>query len=731
MPRKADYRVQGLDCAEEVAILRREVGALPGVIDLEFDVVNARLSVEYDAAAVAPERIVAAVDATGMKALPWDIRCVAPSGSFWEQQGRLVLAVLGGVLLVAGCVTHWMLHGSLLEALAGAPAETHAFPLSVRLLYGGAAVAGAWFVMPRAVSTARRLRPDMNLLMVLAVVGAMAIGEWFEAATVAVLFAVALLLEHWSVERARHAIGALLDLSPRTARIRGSDGGELLELPVGEVPPGARVVVRPGERIPLDGDVTQGETTVNQAPITGESLPVAKRPGDPVYAGTVNLDGVLEFQSTRPATDTTLARIVHLVARAQSRRARSEQWVDRFAVHYTPLMMFAALAAAVLPPLLFAVPWADGVYRGLVILVIACPCALVISTPVSMVSALTAAARAGVLVKGGIFLETAGRLKALALDKTGTLTRGQPDVQRIVPFNGHTAEDVLARAAALESGSGHPLARAIIRQARAAGLRPPAASGFRSLPGKGAEALLDGRTFWIGSHRFLHEKGQETPEVHARALELEDAGHTVVALGHDTHVCGLISIADSLRDGVPRILDAIRRAGVERVVMLTGDNEGTARAIAAEAGIDEFHCELLPEDKVAVIGRLVREHTHVAMVGDGINDAPALAAATLGIAMGAMGTDTALETADVALMSDELSRLPWLIRHSRRTLGIIRQNIAFALGLKIVFIALTMAGSASLWMAIAADTGATLLVVFNSLRLLGAAPAPEGHRRGP
>jgi len=251
------------------------------------------------------------------------------------------------------------------------------------------------------------------------------------------------------------------------------------------------------------------------------------------------------------------------------------------------------------------------------------------------------------------------------------------------------------------------------------------------MPGKGAEALLDGRTFWIGSHRFMHEKGQETPEVHAQALELEDAGHTVVALGNDTHVCGLISIADSLRDGVPRILDAIRRAGVERVVMLTGDNEGTARAIAAEAGIDEFHCELLPEDKVAVVGRLVREHTHVAMVGDGINDTPAMAAATFGIAMGAMGTDTALETADVALMSDDLSRLPWLIRQSRRTLGIIRQNIAFALGLKIVFIALTMAGRASLWMAIAADTGATLLVVFNSLRLLGATPPPEVPLRGP
>jgi Cd2+/Zn2+-exporting ATPase len=716
--RTIDYRVEGLDCAEEVAILRREVGGLPGVIDQEFDVVNARMSVAYDPDAIEPERIVSAVNATGMKASPWEERAAKKEGTFWDKHGRLVAAGLSGALLLAGFVTHWVLHGSLLDAFAGGHAEKHTFPLSVSLLYILSAVAGAWFVAPKAIQAARRLRPDMNFLMVVAVIGAMVIGEWFEAAMVAFLFAVALLLEHWSVERARNAIGALLDISPPTARYVSTDAGDVREGPVEHIPLGATVIVQPGERIPLDGEVTKGESTVNQAPITGESMPVAKTAGDEVYAGTINQDGVLEFRSTKPASDTTLARIIHMVESAQSRRARSEQWVDQFAVYYTPIMMCVAIAVGVLPPLLLAASWFEWIYRGLVILVIACPCALVISTPVSIVSALTASARGGVLIKGGVYLEAAGRLRALALDKTGTLTYGHPEVQRIVPMNGHTEQELLERAAALEANSEHPLSRAIVRKAREADIEPAAAEAFQAVRGKGAEAKLDGRTFWIGSHRFMHEKGQETDVVHSRALELEDAGHTVIALGNDTHVCGLLSIADSLRSDVPRIVDDIRRVGVRTVVMLTGDNEGTARAIADQAGIDEFHCELLPEDKVEAVGRLVREHKYVAMVGDGINDAPAMSAATFGIAMGAMGTDAALETADVALMSDDLSRLPWLIQHSRRTLLIIKQNIGVALGLKVLFMGLALVGLASLWMAIAADMGASLLVIFNGLRML-------------
>lgn len=718
MSRRIDYRVEGLDCSEEVAILRREVGGKPGIVDLEFDVVNARMSIEFDPDAISSDEIVSAVNSTGMKATPWEGRSAHKEGPFWMQHGRLVMTVASGTLLLSAFITHWVLHGSLLDAFASGYHEQHTFPLPVILLYLGAVVGGAWYVIPKALQAARHFRPDMNFLMVSAVIGAIVIGELFEAATVSFLFAVSLLLEHWSVERARNAIGALLHLSPSTARYYCRDHGDIHEKPVEEVPLGSVVLVRPGERIPLDGEVVKGESLVNQAPITGESMPVSKQPGDTVYAGTINQDGALEFRTTRLANDTTLARIIHMVESAQSRRARSQQWVDRFSAYYTPIMIFLAISVAILVPTLMTSSWSEGVYRGLVILVIACPCALVISTPVSIVSALTASARNGLLIKGGLYLEAAGRLQVLALDKTGTLTQGQPEVQRIVPLNGHSEQELLERAAALEFASEHPLARAILRKTRESGIEVIPAENFQAIRGRGGEGNIGGRLFWIGSHRMVHEKGQDTPEIHVKVEQLEDAGHTVVAIGNNKHVCGLISIADSLRENVPQIIAEIKNAGVKRVIMLTGDNEGTAKAIAAEAGLDEYRCELLPEDKVEAIGRLVREYKVVAMVGDGVNDAPAMAAATFGIAMGAMGTDAALETADVALMSDDLSKLPWLIHHSRRTLRNIQQNISFALGVKLVFIVLTLFGLASLWMAIAADTGVTLLVVFNSLRLL-------------
>lgn len=718
MPRRIDYRVKGLDCSEEVAILRREVGGKPGVIDLEFDVLNARMSVEFDSDALSADEIEAAVEKTGMKATPWELRLEKEELSFWLRHGRLTMTVLSGVLLLTAFSTHWVISGSLLDAFTGSHDAEHAFPLAVNLFYLGSVASGALYVLPKALLAARRLRPDMNFLMIVAVIGAIIIGELFEAATVSFLFAFSLLLENWSVERARNAIGALLDLSPPTARYLCPHHGTIHEKPVEAVPLGAIVHVRPGEKIPLDGEVVKGISSVNQAPITGESMPVTKQSGDEVYAGTINQDGALEFRTTRAANDTTLARIIHMVENAQSRRARSQQWVDRFSAYYTPAMMILAVSFAIFLPLLTSVSWAEGAYRALVILVIACPCALVISTPVSIVSALTASARNGVLIKGGIFLETAGRLQVLALDKTGTLTKGQTRVQQIVPLSGHNERELLERAAALEATSEHPLARAILQRARESGVEIIPAEHFQAIRGKGGEGSIDGRQFWIGSHRMMHEKGQETPEIHARAEELEDAGHTVVAIGNDNHICGLISIADSLRENVPRIIEDVRKAGVKLVIMLTGDNEKTARAIAAEAGIDEYRCELLPEDKVEAIGHLVREYKEVAMVGDGVNDAPAMASATFGIAMGAMGTDAALETADIALMSDDLSKLPWLIRHSHRTLRNIQQNIIFALALKLAFIVLTLFGLASLWMAIAADTGATILVVSNSLRLL-------------
>lgn len=713
----ASLRIHGLDCAEEVAALRAALTGRAGVMGLDFNVLQAKMMVQYDPSLTTEADIVSAVASTGMRAEPWG-RPQSQEAGLWRRHGRLIMTIASGAMLCAGFIYHWVVHNSIYDAMASGLEADHAFPLPSLLLYVASAVAGAWFVLPKAWYAAHKLRPDMNLLMTIAVLGAAVIAEWFEAATVAFLFSLALLLEQWSVGRARRAIGALLDITPPTAWVLEGEIRQPRETPVDSVAVESIILIRPGERLPLDGIVMAGETAINQAPITGESMPVAKRPDDEVFAGTINGDGAIEVLVTKPASDTILARIIHMVEQAQARRAQAQQWVDTFALYYTPAMILLAVSIAVLPPLVWDGQWTRWFYQGLVILVIACPCALVISTPVSIVSALTAAARNGVLVKGGVFLELAGSLKAIAMDKTGTLTEGRPKVQVVVPLNGHTEEELIARAAAMESHSEHPLARAILHRAQEMAITLPAISGFRAIKGRGAEAEIEGRRFWIGSHRLMEEKGQETPEVHAKAEELEDAGHTVIAVGNDSHVCGLISVADSIRSGARRAVQDIKDAGLREVVMLTGDNTGTARAIAKEAGLDHFQSELLPEDKVAAVEALVLKHGKVAMVGDGINDAPAMAASTVGIAMAAMGTDAAIETADIALMSDDLGKVPWLIRHSRRTLLVIRQNIAFALGLKALFIVLALLGAATLWMAIAADMGASLLVIFNGLRLL-------------
>jgi Cd2+/Zn2+-exporting ATPase len=413
-----------------------------------------------------------------------------------------------------------------------------------------------------------------------------------------------------------------------------------------------------------------------------------------------------------------LARIIRMVEEAHARRAPSEQWVESFARIYTPAVMVLALAVFLVPPLLLGGQWADWFYRALVLLVIACPCALVISTPVSIVAALASAARAGVLIKGGAFIELPARLNAIALDKTGTITRGEPQVVRVVPLDTHTEEELLARAAALEARATHPLARAIIDHAKKLGVAPIAALDVQVLQGKGLTGTFDGKTFWLGSHRYAVERGQDTPEIAARAEGLEADGKTVIVVGNDRHVCGLIAVADTVRPQARKLVADLRAAGIGHVIMLTGDNRVTAEAIAREVGIDEVHAELLPEDKLHKIEALVEKYRQVAMVGDGINDAPALARANLGIAMGAIGSDAAIETADIALMTDDVSKLPSLVRHSKRALAIIRQNIAFSLGVKAIFVVLTFAGMASLWGAIAADVGASLLVVFNALRLL-------------
>ena len=717
-------KIRGLDCAEEVAILRREVGPIVGGEQhLTFDILRAQMTVTA-APDVATQRVLDAVTRTGMQAELWtdDRSATHRRDPFWKRHARTTTTAACGVLALGALLIHAQLVGSVSGALGSEGlGNGHDVPALSRLLYGLAIVIGGWFVAPKAWLAARRLRPDMNLLMTVAVIGAIVIGEWFEAATVAFLFALALALESWSIGRARRAVESLMALAPPIARVMEIDG-RFHEVPPDEVSVGSRVLVRPGEKIPLDGLVRQGRSAVNQAPITGESIPVAKEPGAVVFAGTINGDGAIEVETTKPADDTTLAHIIRLVGEAQSRRAPAEQWVEGFARIYTPAIFLLAILVLLVPPLAFSASWTDWAYRSLVLLVIGCPCALVISTPVTIVAALTAAARNGVLIKGGLFIEAPARLRAIAFDKTGTLTIGKPSVTQIVALNGHTQEELLQRVVSMEAHSDHPIARAIVAHGAAIGVHPKPIEEFQSLHGRGASAFVDGKAYWLGSQRYVEERGQATASIRERIRELIHAGQSIVALGDAAHVCGLVAVADPLRPNASRAVRALRDAGIDQIVVLSGDNRETATNIGRQTKVDEVRAELLPADKVRAVEDLVATYRSVAMVGDGVNDAPAMARATVGIAMGAAGSDAAIETADIALMSDDLTKLPWLIRHSRRALMIIRQNIALSLGVKVIFTYLTFRGQASLWAAITADMGVSLLVIFNALRLLQSPP---------
>lgn len=700
------FKVRGMDCSEEVATLRSALRDLVPPEQLGFDLLNGRMSVP---ARVPAARVIAAVAATGLRAEPCadGVAPEAPFGHSWSLREWLV--IVSGLGTAAGFLVHTWLGG--LSAAIG----TADPPWLARAGYLLAVAAGMWVVAPKAWYALRNLRPDMNLLMALAVSGAIAIGEWFEAAAVAFLFAFSLALEGWSVGRARRAVAALMRLSPD--RVRVIEDGTETEVDPGRVEPGTRFRVRPGERIGLDGAIELGATEVDQSPITGESVPVPKVVGDLVFAGTINGSGVIDVTSTRPAGETTLARIVRQVGDAQAQRSLAERWVERFARIYTPSILALAVAVALVPAV-FGGEWSDWVYRALVLLVIGCPCALVIATPVAIVTSLAASARHGVLLKSGRVVEVPSQLKVVALDKTGTLTEGRPRVVEVVPLEGHDEATLLAHAAALEADSLHPIARAVLDRAREMGVRIRPATSVLAVQGKGVEGRIEGRQFWLGSHRFLEERGQETAEVHRRLEELAESGRTIVVVGNESHVCGFVAVADRIRPQSAFIVAKLKRAGISRVVMLSGDNRGTAEVVGRNVDIDDVRAELLPEDKVRVVAELESRYGPTAMVGDGVNDAPALARASMGVAMGAAGTDAAIETADVALMSDDLGKLPWLIEHSHATLTVIRANAMLALGLKAVFAILTLLGLASLWGAIAADMGASLLVVANAMRLL-------------
>lgn len=693
----AVLRVPEMDCQDEVQAIEGQLRALPGVASWQVNLLERTLRVQFDPKAISADSILAPIRALGMS--PAFASRAAPRAS-WQRDPLLISTAASGLLL----------GGALGAGLLGAPAAAGI------ALYAAALLTGGWMTARKALRAALARRLDMNILMTIAVLGAVPIGEWAEAATVAFLFALAQVLETYSLDRARQAVRRLLDLAPPEATVRRN--GQEVRIPVEAVNPGEVILVRPGERIPLDGIVRAGTSGVNQAPITGESMPVEKSPGTQVFAGSINGEGALEVEVTHRAQETTLARIIALVEEAQAQKAPAQAFVERFAAIYTPAVIAGAVLIAALPPLLFGQPAWPWIYRALVLLVIACPCALVISTPVAVVCGLARAARAGILIKGGKYLEALGQLRALALDKTGTLTRGTPEVVEVRPLNGGDPRQVLRLAAAVEARSEHPLAAAILRAARAQGLTWPEATGFTAVAGRGGHAEVGGHRYYLGSHRYAEELGVCNGEVERHLRELEGAGQTPVILSDGARVLGILGLADQVREASPEALRRLRGLGVAPLVMLTGDVRGTAEAIARGVGVDEVRAELLPDQKVAAIKDLVRLHGSVGMVGDGINDAPALAAATVGIAMGAAGTDAAIETADVALMSDELRQLPFAVALGRRALRIIRSNIGLSLVTKAVFILLAVLGRASLWMAVAADMGTSLLVIFNSMRLL-------------
>lgn len=712
-----DFQISGLDCAEEVAILNRVVGPkVGGEEHLAFDVINGRMTVLESADPLPDQKIVQIVAETGMTAKPWVAEDAAVDQAAHIARQRRFTALSGG-FWAAGFIWHLVETGiSGAVGIFSGHGET-AMPLAEVGLFGLAILFGTWLVAPKAWSSARRLSPDMNLLMVVAVAGAIILGEFFEAATVAFFFSLSLYLESWSVGRARNAVSALLDLAPPTARIIHEDGSEV-DIPAAQVAVGDRFIVRGGDRIPLDGEVVDGAGAVDQAPITGESALIPKEAGDEVYAGTINGEGTLTVRAVKPASDTVLAKIIRMVGDAHAQRAPVEQWVAKFARIYTPIVMVLAIMIAVLPPLLFGGAWGYWFYNALVLLVIACPCALVISTPVSIVAALTASARAGVLIKGGAYVEAPGRTTALAMDKTGTITEGEPEVAAVHPLGNSSETDLMTLAIGLEARSSHPLARAILARAETDGLPIVAAEDTRTVPGRGLEGRSNGRNIWLGSDRFAEEKGFGSGIPVDIRDSIEQAGSTLVAVGDENGVVGVLELRDRIRSDAKAVVAQFHGLGVNTVIMLTGDNDRTARAVAAEVGIDKVRAELLPADKVTAIEELVKTHEMVAMIGDGVNDAPAMARAHYAIAMGAVGSDAAIETADIALMTDDLAKVPWLISHSRRAMSIIRQNIGISLATKALFVGLTAFGLASMWGAIAADVGVSLLVVANALRLL-------------
>lgn len=715
--------IPAMDCAAEEAEIRHALSKLPGVRSLQFRLVSRNLGIDIDTASI--PLAVEAISKAGFKAqvIVASVETQSGRNAHEHNHSQTNIGSDASGRSFAGMVVGTKVKLGLALVLACAAEAVSYFAPEALMWKGIGMVVAACAIglagfstYSKGLTALRNARLNINALMSTAVTGAFLIGQWPEAAMVMALYAIAELIEAQSVDRARNAIKGLLDLTPQIGDMRVADGN-WSNVPVKSVPVGAIVRVKPGERVPLDGVVVAGMSSVNQAPVTGESIPVDKAAGDPVFAATINTTGTLEVRVTSGAGATLLDRIIHTVEQAQGARAPTQQFVDRFAAIYTPTVFVLALTVAFLTPLLMGWPWMQGLYKALVLLVIACPCALVISTPVTVVSALAAGARRGILIKGGVHLENARRVTAVAMDKTGTITQGKPElVAHELLTTTILGEQVLHWAADLAAHSDHPVAQAV-----AAGLARHACNGdltgFEALPGRGIRAQAHGVALILGNHRLMEERGLCSPALEARLGLHERQGRTVTLLASDNEVLALFAVADAIKETSREAVAELRALGV-RSIMLTGDNEATARSIAAGAGIDDARGNLLPDDKLSAIEAMQRQSNFVAMTGDGINDAPALARADLGFAMGDAGTDIAMEAADVVIMNDDLRRIPETIKLSRRAHAVLWQNIGLALGIKAVFLVLAVAGNASMWMAVFADMGASLLVVFNGLRLL-------------
>lgn len=696
MAKEKVYRLEGLSCANCAAKFEKNIRQIDTVEDAAVNFAAAKVSVQGDASIKQLEE----AGAFDQIKVFTDHKEIVTKQSFWKKREN-ISALVSLLILIIGIVTQFALG---MEN----PIVISIFILSI--------IIGGFDLFKTGFKNLFQFYFDMKTLMTIAIIGAVFIGEWMEGAIVVLLFALSEALESYSIDKARHSIQSLMNITPSKASIRRD--GQIVELDVKQIKVDDVMVIKPGEKLAMDGEVISGQTSINQAAITGESIPIHKTVGDEVFAGTINEEGSIEVRVTKLVEDTTIAKIIHLVEEAQAEKAPAQHFVDTFARYYTPAIMTIALLVAVTPPLLFAGDWSKWIYLGLATLVVGCPCALIISTPVAIVTAIGTAARHGVLIKGGVHLEETGRLRVIAFDKTGTITTGKPDVTEVISLSNVDTNEILKIATAIETFSQHPIASAIIRETERRNITAYSAERFHSITGKGAKAFVNEREYFIGNIALFSSVIEIPHTIVEISKKLQQKGNTVMLVGSHENVIGLIAVADQARAGSQSVMEQLKQLGIKKTIMLTGDNLFTAKTIARDIGITNVKADLLPEDKLVAMKELQEENGRVAMVGDGVNDAPALANATVGIAMGGAGTDAALETADIVLMEDDLNKLPFTISLSRRALQIIKQNISFSLGLKIIALLLVIPGWLTLWMAIIADVGATLIVVSNSMRLM-------------